>query len=122
MVRPEIQGKATEDEGWETKDDEANMEKDGEIDCPEIIQTKSEKEQLRSPWKQTLIVNVWGRRVGYSYLLKRIMLLWHPKGRLELVALDNDYFLVTFLSKEDYEFVKFGGPWMVMDHYLIVKE
>lgn len=41
---------------------------------------------------------------------------------MELIALENDYFLVKFASIEDYKFAKFEGLWMVMDHYLIVKE
>lgn len=41
---------------------------------------------------------------------------------MELIALENEYFLVKFGSMADYEFSKFGGPWMIMEHYLIVKE
>lgn len=41
---------------------------------------------------------------------------------MELVALDNDFFLVKFFSVDDYEYAKLGGPWMVMDHYLMVKD
>lgn len=39
-----------------------------------------------------------------------------------MVALEEDYFLVKFHSVTDYEFAKFGGPWMVLEHYLIVQE
>ncbi|XP_031116795.1 uncharacterized protein LOC116020462 [Ipomoea triloba] len=60
--------------------------------------------------------------LGYSYLLRRLTSLWRPKARIELVTIDNGYFLVKFYSMDDYEFAKYGGPWMVLDHYLIVKE
>ncbi|XP_031108427.1 uncharacterized protein LOC116012897 [Ipomoea triloba] len=63
-----------------------------------------------------------GRSVGYGYLLKRLKSLWWPKAKMELVTVDNMYFLVKFSSVDDYEFAKYGGPWMVLDHYLIVKE
>ncbi|XP_019183629.1 PREDICTED: uncharacterized protein LOC109178450 [Ipomoea nil] len=97
---------------------------DGEEDplCPTIKLTKEEKEAIRAPWRNALIVKVWGKVVGYSLLLRRLCALWRPKGSFELVALDNDYFLVKFGSTEDLEFAKFGGPWMILDHYLIVKE
>lgn len=36
--------------------------------------------------------------------------------------MDNDYFLVKFESMQDYNFVKYEGPWMILEHYLIVKE
>lgn len=63
-----------------------------------------------------------GRRVGYVYLLKRLNVIWQLKSRIEMVTLENDYFLVKFGSKVDYEFAKFGGTWMMIDHYLIMKE
>ncbi|XVF47835.1 hypothetical protein PTKIN_Ptkin03bG0142800 [Pterospermum kingtungense] len=53
---------------------------------------------------------------------KKIKTLWRPKSNIELVALDNDYFLVNFASIQDYHFAKYEGAWMIMDHYLIVKE
>ncbi|XVF63210.1 hypothetical protein PTKIN_Ptkin09bG0069600 [Pterospermum kingtungense] len=36
--------------------------------------------------------------------------------------MNRDYFLVKFASKVDYDFAKFEGLWMVLDHYLIIKE
>lgn len=111
-------------EGVETVSDDEEDERSGNDDnfCPRIKLTKEEKRWIRNPWKQTLIIKVMGRRVGYAYLLRRITAMWHPKSRMELVALDNDYFLVKFASIDDYKYAKFEGPWMVMDHYLIVKE
>ncbi|XP_019178357.1 PREDICTED: uncharacterized protein LOC109173571 [Ipomoea nil] len=47
--------------------------------------------------------------------------MWKPKGSLDLIALDNDYFLVRIGSIEDMKFAMYEGPWMVLDHYLIVK-
>ncbi|XP_031116678.1 uncharacterized protein LOC116020339 [Ipomoea triloba] len=41
---------------------------------------------------------------------------------MELITTEGGYFLVKFASLEDYEFAKYGGPWMVLDHYLIIKE
>lgn len=41
---------------------------------------------------------------------------------MELVALENDYFLAKFNSIDDYKYAKYERPWTVMDHYLIVKE
>lgn len=41
---------------------------------------------------------------------------------MELVALDEDYFLLKFNSVTDYDFAKYGGPWMVLEHYLIVQD
>lgn len=60
--------------------------------------------------------------MGYNYFLCRINALWRPKSHFEMIAIPGDYFLVRFSSMEDYNFAKFEGPWMILDHYLIVKE
>lgn len=41
---------------------------------------------------------------------------------MELIAITDDYFLVRFAMEDDYNYVKYGGPCMVLEHYLIVKE
>lgn len=102
-------------------DDEAEQTEDDE-DCPTITLTKKEKACLRQPWRRTLIIKVWGRSVGYNYLLKRLQMIWKPKASMDLIGLSNGYFLVKFGAEEDYKFTKFEGPWMILDHYLIVKE
>lgn len=48
--------------------------------------------------------------------------MWKPKGSLELIALENGFYIVKFGSCDDYNFAKFEGRWMILDHYLIVKE
>ncbi|XP_019189720.1 PREDICTED: uncharacterized protein LOC109184127 [Ipomoea nil] len=102
--------------------DGEDAEEDEDPLCPVIRLTNREKEELRRPWRNALILKVWGKRVGYSYLYRRLNTLWRPKGSMDLVAIDNDYFLVRFGSNDDLEYAKFGGPWMILDHYLIVKE
>ncbi|XP_073015397.1 uncharacterized protein [Primulina eburnea] len=103
-------------------DDDFYGEDEEEEGCPVIKLSKEEKNRLRAPWRQTLIVKVLGRSIGYNYLLRRIKTLWKPKSLIDLVALENDYFIVRFYSMDDYEHAKYEGPWMVLDHYLIVKE
>lgn len=41
---------------------------------------------------------------------------------MDLIAMENNYFLVKFHSVEDYEHAQLGGPWMIMDHYLLVRD
>lgn len=103
-----------------SEDEKETPEEDDE-DCPVISLSKEEKARLRSPWKQTLILKVWGRTVNYNYLLRRLRSLWHPKASMELIAIENDHYLAKFASVDDYKFAKFEGPWMVLEHYLIIK-
>ncbi|XP_019190016.1 PREDICTED: uncharacterized protein LOC109184469 [Ipomoea nil] len=41
---------------------------------------------------------------------------------MDVMALDDVYHVVRFRSVDDYEFAKYGGPWSIMDHYLIVQD
>lgn len=110
------------EEDLASDDEKDDGDREGNGDSPFIELTKKDKECMRSSWQQTLIVKVMGRRVGYAYLLRRLNTIWHPKSRMELITLDNDYFAVKFASEIDYEHAKYGGPWLFLDHYLIVKE
>ncbi|XP_019150060.1 PREDICTED: uncharacterized protein LOC109146841 [Ipomoea nil] len=100
---------------------EIEAEEDDDPLCPTIRLTKEEVEKIRAPWRKTLIVKVLGRKVGYAYMMRGLSAMWKPKGSLDLIALDKDYYLVRFGSVDDLEYAMYEGPWMVMDHYLIVK-
>jgi hypothetical protein len=96
-------------------------EDEDEEDCPVIKLSAEEKKRIRSPWRQTLIVKVMGRRVGYMYLIKRLKTLWKIQTDLELVDLGNDFFLAKFANEVDKEYALYNGPWMIADHYLTVR-
>ncbi|XP_031131731.1 uncharacterized protein LOC116033116 [Ipomoea triloba] len=106
----------------DSEEEEEDIVENDDPTCPTIRLSAKEKNRICEPWRQTLIIKVMGRRVGYAYLLRRLNTMWRPKGRMELIALDNDYFLVKFGMQDDLEFAKYEGPWMILDHYLIVKE
>lgn len=77
---------------------------------------------MRRTWRNTLIIKVLGRSVGYNYLLKRLRTISKPKASMDLAAIQNGYHLVRFASVDDYEFAKLERPWIVLDHCLIVKD
>lgn len=109
------------DEGC-VSDNEEIIPKEKDPLCPTIVLTRAEKVRMKNPWKKTLIIKMMGESVGYNYLLRRIRMLWRPSEDMELVAMDNDYFLVKFESMQNYSYAKYEGPWMILEHYLIVKE
>ncbi|KAG6763281.1 hypothetical protein POTOM_030695 [Populus tomentosa] len=98
-----------------------HLTEDGEDGCPIIKLSVEERKRIREPLRQTLIVKVIGRRVGYTYLVKRLHVLWRIQGGLSLVDLGNEFFLEKFSNAEDRDFALFEGPWMVADHYLTVR-
>lgn len=111
-----------EKEEYLDSDDNVYVTKNDKEDCPIICLTKKEKKLLRQRWRQSLIVKVWGRTVGYNFMLKNLQNMWKPKAFMDLVSLENDYFLVRFYSEIDYAFARDEGPWTILDHYLVVKE
>lgn len=79
----------------DVSDDDEQGDKCDDPRCPKILLTKEEKRSLRRPWRQSLIVKVLGRKVGYNFLHNRLKAMWRPKARMELIALENDYFIVS---------------------------
>ena len=73
--------------------------------------SKETKQRIRAPWSKVLIVKVFGRTVGYKFLHSRLMNLWKPSGRVDMVDLGRDFFLMRFSIREDLEMVLMKGPW-----------
>lgn len=117
MVHPEqqVEGIALDD------DDDRSIEQE-ETECPDIRLSRTIKTRLRRRWCQTLIIKIMGRTVGFHYLLGRLIATWLQKAPMDLVAIENDYFQVKFASVNDYHYAKYEGPWLVLDHCLIVKD
>jgi hypothetical protein len=99
-------------------DDDDDSDED---DCPVIKLSMEEKKRIRAPWKQTLIIKLMGRKVGYMFFMQRLKNMWNLRGDFTLTDLGNDFYLAKFANTEDKEHVLFGGPWMVTDHYLTVR-
>ena len=77
--------------------------------------------RIRAPWSKALIIKVFGRSIGFNYLHSKILSLWKPKGKIDCVDLESDYFLIKFSLKEDYDLVLSKGPWFIGEHFLLVR-
>ena len=87
----------------------------------EIKLSKETKARIKAPWSKALIVKVFGRTFGFSYLASKINALWKPTTRIDCVNLGKDYFLVKFYNSDNYDKVLKGGPWFVGEHFLAIK-
>ncbi|KAI5350426.1 hypothetical protein L3X38_003317 [Prunus dulcis] len=47
---------------------------------------------------------------------------WRLKGPMQLVDLDNGFFIVRFVLEEDLLYVLTGGPWVVAGQYVAVQK
>lgn len=106
----------------EVESDNEDTTKEFDPECPRIVITKEEKARIRRPWRRTLIIKLLGKTIGYNLLLRRLEAMWKLESPMELIDLDQDYFLARFEAQRDYDYARFEGPWMIFDHYLIVQE
>ena len=83
--------------------------------------SRETKRRIRGPWAQTLIVKLFGRSVGFSFLQSKLNLLWKPTGRLDCVDLGDDFYSVRFTLKEDMNSVLEKGPWFIGGHVLSIR-
>ena len=104
------------------------IEEDSDSELDELVEgmvdvklSKETKARIRAPWTKALIVKVYGKFVGYSYLTFKINTLWKPSARMDCVNLGHDFFLIKFSDDSDYDKVLRGGPWFIGEHFLAIK-
>ncbi|KAJ4844704.1 hypothetical protein Tsubulata_024279 [Turnera subulata] len=78
--------------------------------------------QLCAPWRESLILKLLGRDIGYKALYSRLVHLWKLVGRYELLDLGHGCFLAKLHNSEDLERVIKCGLWVVQGHYLTVRQ
>lgn len=83
--------------------------------------SREEKIEARRPWRNSLIVKLVRRPIGYHYLWRRLRAMWRTQDDPLLIDLGNDFFVVKLLNREEYERALSEGPWMIDDHYLHVQ-
>lgn len=83
--------------------------------------SKECRNHIRALWSSALIVKVFGRTVGFTYLHSKLMALWKLAGRMDCVDLGCDFFLMRFSLKEDHDLVLKKGPWFIGEHFLSIK-
>lgn len=82
--------------------------------CPKIRLDDREQERLMRPFRKSLIVKLMGRQLSYGFMAMKLKQIWR-KGDLEVFDLENDFYLVSFQSGEDYMEALTGGPWVIAD-------
>ncbi|XP_056690284.1 uncharacterized protein [Spinacia oleracea] len=90
--------------------------------CPVILLSKDEKKRLRAPWRNSLIIKLFDKRLSYAVLMRRLKLMWSLKGEIALTDVGCAYYVVRFTSREDYNFVMTQGPWMIGESYLTIRK
>ncbi|KAI0495728.1 hypothetical protein KFK09_022031 [Dendrobium nobile] len=73
-------------------------------------------------WGSCLVGYSIGPRPTYMSLLNVAKKAWNPKGSLELLSLNDGFFLFKFASPEDYQLAWTGGPWFFFGRPFILQQ
>ncbi|XVF82625.1 hypothetical protein PTKIN_Ptkin16aG0064200 [Pterospermum kingtungense] len=114
VTRDEIVGDVSDDDKMEHGEEEDPV-------CPTIRVPALEKIRLSSCWSSSLIIKLIGHIVGYGFLVWRLKALWQPNADIDVIDVGFDVYVVHFVFKEDYDKALFNGPWVIADHYLVVR-
>lgn len=58
--------------------------------------------------------------MGYNFLHAKLLSLWKPSRRLDMVDLGRDFFLLRFAVMDDLELVLRKGPWFIGENFLSI--
>lgn len=61
----------------------------------------------------TVVVKLFGRKIGYNTLWNKVCALWKSMMRFQLMDVENDYYLAKFESKVDYNNPLSNDPWVI---------
>ncbi|KAF3963827.1 hypothetical protein CMV_011827 [Castanea mollissima] len=95
-----------EDKGESESDDETS---DLSAGIATVNLSGERKARMRRPWTNALIVKVFGKSVGYHFLVSRLGSMWKPSGKMSCVDLGFGFILVRFTLKAYYSKILSGG-------------
>ncbi|CAL9001793.1 unnamed protein product [Prunus brigantina] len=91
-------------------------------DIPSIKFSESIKDCLYRPRRTYVIIKLMGCPLTYNFLRAQLLQHWALKGPMNLIDLENNYFIVKFLLEEDLQYVFTGGPWQIAGQYLVTQQ
>ncbi|MBA0640836.1 hypothetical protein Goklo_023738, partial [Gossypium klotzschianum] len=62
-------------------------------------------------WK--IVIKLLGKKIGFNALLNKVSSLWKLGNQFQLMDLENDFYLIRFHDKDDFDKVLVGGPWVI---------
>lgn len=70
-----------------------------------------DKSYLYFPWKFSIIVKVFGKKVGHQLLKYKLTILRRPSEELPLIDIGSDFFFIKFKQEASMHKALLGGPW-----------
>ncbi|KAJ4844588.1 hypothetical protein Tsubulata_038190 [Turnera subulata] len=114
--------KQEDSDGFLSEESDPEDEDEEDPFCPTIRLSSTDKKRIYQRWKNSLIIKLLGKKVGYHFLHRTLMNQWKPRGEIIMADMGNDFYLLQFNTKQDYNRVLYDGPWIVADHVLTVRK
>lgn len=88
-----------------------------------VIEISPEEcKELWKPWRRAIVVKLLGRNISYRMLSQRLSDMWTLTRRIDIIDMENGYYVIRFSTAADYEHVLENGPWTIQGHYLTVSK
>lgn len=83
--------------------------------------SEEDKERIYAPWKFSVIVKVFNKKLAHSYLKIKLTELWKPTEPLTLIDLGNDFYVAKFNNPDNMHKDLHEGPWFAIGKFLSVR-
>ncbi|KAJ1440457.1 hypothetical protein SESBI_02030 [Sesbania bispinosa] len=64
--------------------------------CSVVRLSEAESDAIRIPWQRSILVKLLGKRMSLRFFQARLYKIWQPRARMEVIDLDNEYFVIRF--------------------------
>ncbi|XP_009758585.1 uncharacterized protein [Nicotiana sylvestris] len=86
-----------------------------------IILSQEDKNRLYEPWRFSVIIKLFGKKMSHYLLRSKLLDLWSPSKQLILIDLGWDFFKVKFSKEENLVKAIQKGPWFLLENFLSVR-
>ncbi|XP_061368319.1 uncharacterized protein LOC133311308 [Gastrolobium bilobum] len=86
-----------------------------------FLLSKEFKKKAWRPWHQAIYVKLLGKRLSLAFMEKSLENMWAREGQLMITDVENGFYLVRFSEKKDLDHALTAGPWVILDHYLVIR-
>ncbi|CAN1187055.1 hypothetical protein LINPERHAP2_LOCUS38500 [Linum perenne] len=81
--------------------------------CPAICFSDKEILSFYKTWSKALVVKVLEKDFSFPVIKQRLESIWARAGHIQVLDMENHFFLVRFSVEDDYQHALFGGTWKV---------
>ncbi|XP_019229741.1 PREDICTED: uncharacterized protein LOC109210738 [Nicotiana attenuata] len=82
--------------------------------------SQDNKNRLYLPWRYSVIIKVFMRKMPYHFLQSKLIELWKPSEQLILIDLGWDFYIVKFSLEKNMVMALHLVPWFISENFLSV--